>query len=111
MYTLRLIFLLAVSSISVFAQEPFLSTRQWAAIRDESSGAAPYENLRYLTGLHRVPATAEFDQAAQFMLQKAREYGLADAHSEQYSIDGTKTYGLMRSYLGWNVEGATLWEV
>jgi hypothetical protein len=111
MHTLRIFFLLIVASITAFAQEPFLSTRQWATIRDESSGAAPYENLRFLTGLHRVPATPEFDQAAQFMLQKAREYGLADAHSEQFPIDGTKTYGLMRSYLGWNVEAATLWEV
>lgn len=110
MNTFRLLCLLALTSIAV-AQEPFLSTTHWAAIRNESSGAAPYENLRYLTTLHRVPATTEFDQAAQFMLQKAREYGLTDAHSEQFPIDGTKTYGLMRSYLGWNVEAGTLWEV
>ena len=81
------------------------------ALRDESSGAAPYENLRYLTGLHRVPATAAFDQAAQFVLQRAREYGLADAHSEQFPIDGAKRYGLMRSYLAWTVKEARLWEV
>src|SRR6266404_6565762 len=111
MPNLRLVCLLALASICVLSQEPFLSKPQWTAIRNESSGAAPYENLRYLSGLHRVPATPEFDQAAQFMLQKAREYGLADAHSEQFPIDGTKTYGLMRSHLGWNVEGATLWEV
>ena len=84
---------------------------QWTALRDESSGAAPYEILRYLTGLHRVPATPEFDQAAQFVLQRVREYGLADAHSEQFLIDGVKHYGLMRSYLGWTVEEARLWEV
>src|SRR6267378_1061661 len=111
MQNLRLLFLLSLTSISAFAQEPFLSTRQWGALRDESSGAAPYENLRYLTTLHRVPATTEFDQAAQFMLQKAREYGLADAHIEQFPIDGSKAYGLMRSYLGWNVESGTLWEI
>lgn len=112
MNNLRLIgFFLALTTSSALAQEPFLSTRQWAAIRDESSGAAPYENLRYLTTLHRVPATPEFDQAAQFMLQRAREYGLTDAHSEQFSIDRNRTYGLMRSYLGWTVEAAQLWEV
>ena len=94
-----------------FAQQPFLTAAQWTALRDESNGAAPYENLRYLTTLHRVPATAQFDQAASFILQRAREYGLADAHSEQFPIDGTKTYGLMRSYLGWTVEEARLWEV
>jgi aminopeptidase YwaD len=92
-------------------QQPFLSVPQWRTLRDESSGAAPYENLRYLTGLHRVPATPEFDQAAQFILQRAHEYGLADARSEQYPIDGSKNYGLMRSYLGWTVEEGRLWEV
>jgi aminopeptidase YwaD len=98
-------------ALSAPGQQPFLSAQQWTMLRDESSGAAPYENLRYLTGLHRVPATPEFDQAAQFILQRAREYGLADAHSEQFPIDGNKTYGLMRSYLGWTVEEGRLWEV
>src|SRR5712672_1580736 len=104
-------FFMVFAALESFGQQPFLDAHQWTALRDESSGAAPYENLRYLTTLHRVPATPEFDQAAQFMLQKAREDGLADAHSEQFPIDGTKTYGLMRSYLGWNVEAATLWEL
>ncbi|MFZ3263466.1 MAG: M28 family peptidase [Terriglobales bacterium] len=94
-----------------FAQQPFLNTRQWTALRDESNGAVPYENLRYLTTLHRVPATPQYDQAANFILQRAREYGLEDVHSEQFPIDGTKTYGLMRSYLGWTVDEARLWEV
>ena len=111
MGNLRLLFFLAITTIGAIGQQPFLSPHQWTTLRDEASGAAPYENLRYLTGLHRVPATADFDQAAQFVLQRAREYGLADAHSEQFPIDGKKNYGLMRSYLGWTVEEARLWEV
>jgi hypothetical protein len=98
-------------SISGLAQQPFLNTRQWTVLRDEANGAAPYENLRYLTTLHRVPATSAFELAADFILRRSKEYGLADAHSEQFPIDGTKTYGLMRSYLGWSVEEARLWEV
>jgi aminopeptidase YwaD len=105
------LFIVILPSVCAFTQQPFLDTHQWTTLRDESSGAAPYENLCYLTTLHRVPATADFDQAAQFMLQRAREYGLADAHTEQFAIDGTKPYGLMRSYLGWTVEEARLWEV
>jgi hypothetical protein len=105
------IFLVVFQASAAFAQQPFLPTSQWIALRDESNGAAPYENLRYLTGLHRVPATTDFYQAAQFVLQRAREYGLSDAHSEQFPIDGTKTYGLMRSYFGWKVEEGSLWEV
>src|SRR5580700_6974423 len=98
-------------ALCAFGQQPFLTATQWGALRDESNGAAPYENLRYLTGLHRVPATPEFDQAAQFVLQRAKEYGLSDAHSEQFPIDGSKNYGLMRSYLAWTVEEGRLWEV
>ena len=93
------------------AQQPFLPSEQWVKLRDEASGAAPYENLRYLTRLHRVPATPEFDQAAQFVLERAREYGLAEVQSEQFPIDGKTPYGLMRSYLGWRVETGRLWEV
>ncbi len=109
--TVLLLFILTFTKLVAFGQYPFLNTHQWTALRDESSGTSPYENLRYLTTLHRVPATADFDQAAQFMLQRAREYGLADAHSEQFPVDGVKSYGLMRSYLGWSVEEARLWEV
>ncbi|HTW66898.1 MAG TPA: M28 family peptidase [Bryobacteraceae bacterium] len=95
---------------AAFGQQPFLDNHEWNALRDESSGASPYENLRYLTGLHRVPATADFDQAASFILQRAREYDLTDAHSEQFSIDGKRSYGLMRSYFAWTVEQGSLWE-
>jgi aminopeptidase YwaD len=93
------------------AQTPFLSQPEWVALRQESNGAAPYENLRYLTTLHRVPATREFDQAARFVEQRAREYGLQNVTSEQFPADGKTQYGLMRAYLGWSVEAGSLWEV
>ena len=112
MRSIRLIcFSVAFTALCAFGQQAFLGSPQWTALRDESNGAAPYENLRYITTLHRVPATADFDQAAQFVLQRAHEYGLADAHSEQFPIDGTKQYGLMRSYLSWSVDEARLWEI
>jgi hypothetical protein len=109
LYNFAWLAILAV--LPAFAQQPFLDSPQWKALRDESNGAVAYENLRYLTTLHRVPATADFDQAAQFILQRTKEYGLSDAHSEQFAIDGTKQYGLMRSYFSWTVEEARLWEV
>lgn len=96
---------------SLLAQRPFLTDGQWTSMRDEASGVAPYENLRVLTGLHRVPATPAFDQAAELMLRRAKEYGLADAHSEQFPIDGKIHYGLMRSHLAWSVEEGRLWQV
>jgi aminopeptidase YwaD len=103
--------LLAVSSYAASAQAPFLSDSQWSDLRHEAGGTAPYENLRALTRLHRVPATAEFDQAADFILARAKEYGLQGAHAEQFPVDGKIHYGLMRSHIGWNVEAARLWQI
>ncbi len=110
-FVLACIAVLIAATLASLAQEPFLSADQWVKLREEASGVSPYENLRYLTRLHRVPATAEFDQAAEFVLQRAREYGLAEVQSEQFPIDGKTPYGLMRSYLGWKVEAGQLWEV
>jgi hypothetical protein len=96
---------------TVSAQQPFLSDAQWSALREESSGSAPYENLRLLTQLHRVPATPAFDEAAEYMLGRAQEYGLSDVHAERFPVDGNIHYGLMRSHIGWTVKSARLWQV
>ncbi len=109
--SLAAIFLFPLCAAFSLAQSPFLAQEEWARLRDESSGTAPYENLRYLTRLHRVPATTEFDQAAQFVLERARDYGLSDVQREQFPADGRTSYGLMRAYLGWKVESGQLWEV
>jgi hypothetical protein len=101
----------ALQICPAWAQRPFLAESQWSLLRSEASGTAGYENLRALTRLHRVPATAEFDQAADLVLLRAQEYGLQEAHAEQFSIDGKIHYGLMRSHLGWTVESARLWQL
>ena len=44
------------------------------------------------------------------MVGKAKEYGLTDAHAERFPIDGQTRYGLMRSYFGWTVQSAHLWQ-
>jgi aminopeptidase YwaD len=103
--------LAALSSCPARAQRPFLSEAQWSALRNEASGSAPYENLRALTRFHRVPATPEFDQAADLILKRAQEYGLQDVHAEQFPIDGKIHYGLMLSHMAWTVESARLWQL
>ena len=101
---------MAALTVAGFAQarQPFLSAPAWSALRDAVSGAVPYENLRVLSGMHRVPATPAFDTAADFMLSKALEYGLKDAHLERFPADGNTRYGLMRAYWGWQVHSARL---
>ena len=108
---LSLALLTIVQAPAAWAQHPFLSDAEWSALRHEAGGTSPYENLRALTRLHRVPATVEFDQAANYMLERAKEYGLQDVHAEQFPVDGKIHYGLMRSHVGWNVESGRLWQV
>jgi aminopeptidase YwaD len=110
-FALSFALLAAIQAPAAWAQRPFLSDAEWSALRHEAGGAAPYENLRALTRLHRVPATAEFDQAANYMLDRAKEYGLQNAHSEQFPIDGKIHYGVMRSHVAWIVNSARLWQV
>src|SRR5271163_5361993 len=110
-FAVSLVLLAAIQAPAAWAQHPFLSDSDWSELRHEAGGVSPYENLRVLTRLHRVPATPEFDQAAEFMLARAKEYGLKDAHAERFPIDGKIHYGLMRSHLAWRVESARLWEL
>ena len=106
----KFILLLALwPALPAAAQQPFLDQGQWQALRAEANGTAPYENLRALTRLHRVPATAAFDEAAAQILARAREYGLMDARDEHFPVDGQIHYGLMRSHMGWSVKHASLW--
>ena len=93
------------------SQQPLLTPAEWSTLRSEVTGAALYDNLRLLTTLHRVPGTAQFDQAASFILSRAKEYGVADAHAEQFPIDGKLHYGLMRSNVAWTVTSASLWQL
>ncbi len=109
--SLSVAFLWVIQSPAAWAQHPFLSDDEWSHLRHEASGSAPYENLRAITRLHRVPATPEFDQAADFILGRAQEYGLQEVHAEQFPIDGKLQYGLMRSHVAWTVEGARLWQI
>lgn len=93
------------------AQQSFLAEKDWIRLRDEASGMAPFENLRLLTRLHRVPATEQFEQAVEFIRQRAIEYGLSEVHVEHFPIDGQIHYGLMRSHLAWKVERGRLWQI
>ena len=108
---LSLALLGAVATSPAWAQHPFLTDAEWSALLREAGGVSPYENLRAITRLHRVPATPEFDQAAAIILDRAKVYGLQDVHAEQFPIDGKLNYGLMHSHIAWTVESARLWQV
>jgi len=80
------------------------------AIVNEASGDLDLDTIIALGRFHRVPTTAGFNAAADYVLSKAKEYGL-DAHIESFPADGKATYNTFTSYLAWEVSGAVLSEV
>lgn len=80
------------------------------AIVNEASGDLDLDTIIALGRFHRVPATSGFNAGADYILSKAKEYGL-DAHMEKFPADGKTTYNTFTSYLTWDVSSAILTEV
>jgi len=81
------------------------------AIVAEASGTLAKENIAALARFHRVHASSGFHEAASYIAQKAREYGLQDVKIDSFPADGVTTYHTFRSYYGWEAESAILTEV
>ena len=61
--------------------------------------------------IHRVPASPGYHEAAEWLMARARAYGLSDVHVESFPGDGKTWFGTMRGNRGWRVEGGELAEV
>jgi aminopeptidase YwaD len=55
-------------------------------IQNEISGSICFEHLRYLTTLHRIEGSKDYHEAARYITEKCREYGLKEADIESYPL-------------------------
>src|SRR4051812_36868371 len=81
------------------------------ALDEELSGVAAKDHVARLTQLHRVPASPGFHQAIEYVMDRAKAAGLADAHVETFPGDGTTWFGTLHGNRGWRVESGSLDEV
>lgn len=88
-----------------------LTQKEINAIAAEISGLIAKDTVAALSRYHRVQASSGFARAAEYIANKAREYGLEDVRIERFPADGQKTYHTLKSIPGWEVERAELWEV
>ncbi len=105
--------LLAFLALTLAAESPkvsLLSNAQLQAIVGEASGDLDLDTIIGLGRFNRVPATSGFNDAASYMLARAKEYGL-EARMESFPADGKTTYNTFTSYLSWKVASATLSEI
>ena len=87
-----------------------LPDAQLNAIVAEASGSLAKDTVIALGQFHRVHASPGYHEAAEYIANKAREYGLQDVHIESFPADGKTTYNTFRSYLGWEAESGVLTE-
>jgi aminopeptidase YwaD len=81
------------------------------ALDDEISGVAAKDHVARLTQFHRVPASTGFHDAIEYVMGRAKAFGLTDVHVETYPGDGTTWFGTLHGNRGWRVEGGYLEEV
>ncbi len=79
------------------------------AITDEISGDLTMQHIQVMSLYHRTEPSREFKQSAEYVEQKLKEYGLADARIETFPSDGKIMYSTFRSRPQWDMDFAELW--
>ena len=94
------------------AQSPPLVDEAAArAFASELSGETAKRNLEQIARNHRTRGSRQYRNAADFVAEQLRSYGLTDARVEEFPADGSQWYGTQRARPAWNAEFAELWEV
>src|SRR5262245_66672306 len=91
--------------------ETLLDREILRALDEELSGVAAKDHVARLTQLHRVPASPGFHDAIEYVMGRAKAFGLSDVHVETYPGDGTTWFGTLHGNRGWRVDGGYLDEV
>lgn len=92
-------------------QIPLLSEDAVGSLHSELSGESAKRNLEYITRLHRMRGSREFNEAIHFVEEKLKAYKLEQIEVVQIPMDGKTFYGTQKSRLAWEAESAELWEL
>jgi hypothetical protein len=77
----------------------------------ELSGESAKRNLEFITRLHRMRESKDYNQAIAFIESKLQEYKLSSIETIKIPTDGVTMYGTQKSRPAWNAEYAELWEM
>jgi aminopeptidase YwaD len=116
LFTLVASLALACGAWHLAADEPppaetLLDARVLKALDEELSGTAAKDHVSRLAQFHRVPASPGFHQAIEYVMDRAKSYGLRDAHVETFPGDGVTWFGTLHGNRGWRVDAGALDEV
>ena len=82
-----------------------------AYLDQELSGESAKRNLEYISRLHRMRGSDDYNQAIAFISNKLKDYNLESIETIKIPVDGKIMYGTQKSRPAWNVEFAELWEL
>jgi len=91
--------------------ETLLDRAVLTALDEELSGVAAKDHVSRLTQFHRVPASPGFHEAIEYVMGRAKAFGLSDVHVETFPGDGTTYFRTLHGNRGWRVDGGSLDEV
>jgi aminopeptidase YwaD len=104
--------LLILISFSIQAQKLHLMDEATIQSFDtELSGESAKRNLEYLSRLHRMRGSDDYNEATSFIMEQIKAYGLEEIELIQIPTDGKTFYGTQKSRPAWNVDFAELWEL
>ena len=101
----------ATKAAPIIPAETLLDRAILAALDDELSGVAAKDHVARLAQMHRVPASPGFHDAIEYVMARAKAFGLADLHVETFPGDGVTWFGTLHGNRGWRVDGGFLEEV
>ena len=103
-------FLLILLPFSLIGfQGKLIEGELWKKIAEEYSGELAKYHVLNISLYHRIRGGGpEYDAAVNYVVARAKEYGLEEVKVEYFLADGYKTYLRWRSPVGWRVKGAEL---
>ncbi len=91
--------------------ETLLDRATLTALDQELSGVAAKDHVSRLAQMHRVPVSPGFHEAIEYVMSRAKAFGLSDVHVETFPGDGETWFGTLHGNRGWRVDSGTLDEV
>jgi hypothetical protein len=102
--------LAAFPSVQRAEPPPLVDPALLDLLHEELSGELAKEHVIAITRFHRIQASREYREAAEYVLDRLRAYGFGDEDGwiESFPSDGKVRYQTWQSPSGWDVDSAEL---
>ena len=89
----------------------FLPAEVKQSLLTEVSGEISKDYVYTISRYDRIQASEGYHQAAEWIMNKLKSYGIDNAHIEKYVSDGEQKYYTWTPPMGWRIDHGELWLV